>query len=291
MVRRKLHTIPRPLHHAEGQVTHYGAAPAKTRTPAYTTIDKPGGAYSYAHALMSSAAYGHDLHAQQELIRRGFSEDIKLTGASRGNTWYDPDQYHARVYTKGGKATIAYRGTNPKGNLSDLLADAQLTLGLQSHSSRFADADGLYRATEAKYGKGNVDVTGHSLGGSEALYVARKHSLGGTAFNPGASFAGPDNVNELGLFGKGSKVNTVLSTDHYQEKLPEHFKVGNDAISRFSKLYHERTTYVAPETHSAWNLFNAHDLSNFTKKPPQVVHYKTEELPAIEEEEQADMNE
>lgn len=291
MARKRLHAPIRNLrHHSAEGAASYGSAPDRVQhTPAYTTVDKPGGAYSYDHALMSSAAYGHDLHAQQELSSRGFVEDVALSNTAKGNTWYDPDQYHARVYTRGGKATIAYRGTNPKGNLSDLLADAQLTLGLQSHGSRFQEADSLYRATEARYGKGNVEVTGHSLGGTEALYVARRHGLGGTAFNPGTSFAGPDNVKEL-LAGSGSKVNTVLSTDHYQDRLPASFKVGNDAISRFSKLYHERTTYVAPDHQSAWNLFNAHDLSNFTKKPPQVIHYKTEELPAIEEEEQADMN-
>lgn len=104
----------------------------------------------------------------------GWQKDIHLSG---------PD--HA-VYHKDGKAKIAYRGTKPS-NKKDLAADALITIGAQDHSNRFKRAVRTADQVSKKYGKENVSLTGHSLGGSQAQYVSRKRGLKATGFNAAMS--------------------------------------------------------------------------------------------------------
>jgi hypothetical protein len=94
------------------------------------------------------------------------------------------------AYVKDGKVTLAYRGTdfkNKSNTYRDLGTNALLALGLQDVSSRFKNAKKASDQAIEKYGKDNVNVTGHSLGGSQALYLSNKRGLQGSAFNP---FAG-----------------------------------------------------------------------------------------------------
>lgn len=86
-----------------------------------------------------------------------------------------------------GHVVIAFRGTDPK-NLKDLSTDALLASGAQSLSYRFYNAAKVTKAVIDKYGKTNVSVTGHSLGGSQALYVSRKYGVNAHAFNPHVAY-------------------------------------------------------------------------------------------------------
>lgn len=121
----------------------------------------------------------HDAHLAQAAYSgasevMGWQKDLELSGED-----------HA-VFHKGGKAKIAYRGTNVK-NKKDLEADALITLGLQDHSNRFKRAVRTADQVTAKYGKENTSLTGHSLGGSQAAYVSRKKGLKATGFGAAKS--------------------------------------------------------------------------------------------------------
>jgi hypothetical protein len=94
------------------------------------------------------------------------------------------------VYHKDGKAVVSFRGTDLSGSKNrwkDLGTDVLLALGLESMSTRFQNAKKTTDAALTKYGEGNVSLTGHSLGGSQALYVHQKTGLDTHAFNPGVS--------------------------------------------------------------------------------------------------------
>lgn len=113
---------------------------------------------------------------EDKLLTEGFSVDKELSGKD-WNTYYNPTT---------GKAIIRYRETDPK-NLKDLGTDALIALGIQGVGSRFKRAEKVYDKAAKKYGgKDNVDVTGHSLGGSLALHVNQTRGAKATAFNPGA---------------------------------------------------------------------------------------------------------
>lgn len=88
---------------------------------------------------------------------------------------------------------IAFRGTDPTSwsngfqakGFRDLTTDTILGLGSQNlFSHRFRNADKVTKAVVQKYGANNVSVTGHSLGGSQAMYVSKKYNLHAHAYNP-----------------------------------------------------------------------------------------------------------
>jgi len=95
----------------------------------------------------------------------------------------------ATVYEnpQSGELTIAYRGTRiDRHPLSDLTADAALALGLEGYNSRFQSSDALYKKLRKARPKTKIHLTGHSLGGGEAAYVARNHkNAEADVFNPG----------------------------------------------------------------------------------------------------------
>lgn len=122
---------------------------------------------------MSKGAY-NNASAQDHL--QGYYVDQSLSTVDR--TVY--------VNKSTGKATVAFRGTDLKTKSNkwrDIGADIALTFGLQSKNSRFKNSLNATKAAVAKYGADNVTVTGHSLGGNEALYVSEKTGVKGTAFN------------------------------------------------------------------------------------------------------------
>ena len=85
------------------------------------------------------------------------------------------------------KAIVAYRGTDV-GNVSDLAADYHIaTKGDDfSESIRFHKAMTDYRNARESLPGYDFTVTGHSLGGAQAMWVARQDpSVNAVVFNPG----------------------------------------------------------------------------------------------------------
>jgi hypothetical protein len=96
------------------------------------------------------------------------------------------------------EAVISFSGTRLKGSQRkhDLLADAALVLGLHGMTNRFKDSLKQTRALVDQYGADNVRAVGHSLGGSQAAYVAKKTGVQAAAFNPGATLANLKDFNK-----------------------------------------------------------------------------------------------
>lgn len=110
------------------------------------------------------------------MTERGYIVDKSLSSKDF-TTYYNP---------KTGKASIRYRETDPT-NWRDLTTDALVAVGLQGVGSRFKRAEKVYdRAAEKYGGKQNVNVYGHSLGGTQALHVNQTRGAQATAYNPGA---------------------------------------------------------------------------------------------------------
>jgi hypothetical protein len=91
------------------------------------------------------------------------------------------------VYRNGNKAVVAFTGTRPndkENRFRDLTTDLGLWSGMKSHLNRFKNTLDVTTRAINKYGKDNVYVTGHSLGGSEAVYANQKLGVQGSAYNP-----------------------------------------------------------------------------------------------------------
>jgi hypothetical protein len=194
---------------------------------------------------------------------------------------------------------ISYRGTNPL-DVADLAADAAIALGWNHMSGRFWEADRTYQAAVKKYGADNVEVTGHSLGGAEALYVARKYGAGGTVFNPGESPFGEYAEEQLGESGfdkmvgthlsGSSRVTVVSSNKNWQQVLPDWAKFSDDPVSVSAKLYGEKLVFVPEkggdlhaaletlESRTVFGALHAHKMDNFilTKRKTRLTQSQSQ---------------
>ena len=197
------------------------------------------------YAVLSKAAYdvyyGDVDLANKELEAYGLPYKIDEEHSDRNSvTIVKPD----------GSAVISYRGTDFT-NVADLLADFQILMGVHSNPlmqqqnamNRFEDASVKYEKVEAKHGQ--PKLTGHSLGGAQALHVARKYGGDAVVFNPGSSpFAEP--------------FHTLLSNDKPQTI----FTTGDDPISYSSYMFDRNDRVILVPRKDRENFYS-HSLVNF----------------------------
>ena len=93
--------------------------------------------------------------------------EFKKTIANKNNAFY------SEVYTKNNKAILVIRGTEIT-TRDDFSA---INMGLGYLPWQMKDAENAYIQTVRKYGKENVILTGHSLGGSEAQILGAKYGV------------------------------------------------------------------------------------------------------------------
>lgn len=159
----------------------------------------------------------------------------------------------ALVNNETGKAVLSFRGTDLKSKQNkwkDLGSDALLAVGLQELSSRFRNAKKATKQAIDKYGSDNLELVGHSLGGSQALYSNAKYGVKTTALNPGVS---PKNARK-GLL---DKLGDALFKRKAHSSATIYHSGPRDPISALSPLVNARVVQVKPRGK------NAHSLSNF----------------------------
>lgn len=188
------------------------------------------------YAELAGGSYGG-----KDMSHLGYEIDPNLSNRNR-TTYYNQDT---------GKAVMSFRGTNVK-NKADLATDALLALGLKDFSSRFKNANKYSKKAFEKYGKENVVFTGHSLGGSQALYVNSKHGNETHAYNP---FVEPKHAKAqlltkglFSLFKRPVKTNANI------------YKTTTDPISIFAPLSDANVKEIKPTRK------NGHALKNFFKR-------------------------
>lgn len=81
-------------------------------------------------------------------------------------------------------AVLAYRGTVPS-NPEDVLTDVALAAGKLKRTPRYVRSLAMARSLQNSVAKNALVLTGHSLGGSLALWAARALGLRAAGFNPG----------------------------------------------------------------------------------------------------------
>ena len=94
--------------------------------------------------------------------------------------------FYSEIYSKGNKYTMVIRGTELKSGFNqgkkDVISDAEMSLQLLPRQMK--DAEEAYLSAVRKYGKENVILTGHSLGGSEAQILGAKYGVETVTFAP-----------------------------------------------------------------------------------------------------------
>ena len=125
----------------------------------------------------------YKLHEDCKILsKRVYPENRKQSsnGWTYRNTYSNHrNGFYSEVYTKGDKAILVMRGTERQSGKKELLKDAgnDIQMGLEYLPFQMKDAEEAYLSAVRKYGKENVILTGHSLGGSEAQILGAKYGV------------------------------------------------------------------------------------------------------------------
>lgn len=92
------------------------------------------------------------------------------------------EDYIAAYNDRESLSIIAFRETNPS-KIEDIVTNIHILYGKSAQCERFRKSESIYLSYKKKYS--NVHVTGHSLGGSQAIHVAKMFGCPCWAWNPG----------------------------------------------------------------------------------------------------------
>jgi hypothetical protein len=198
----------------------------------------------YEYSIASQLSYdfydnGNDAEQVQRTLDtylEGYVFDSEYSN-NNASTFIRPD----------GSAIIAYRGTRPT-NFDDINTDAAILAGAHRTDTvhpRFVEALNHYDYVKAKYD--NVDLTGHSLGGTLADYVGRMNDERAVVFNPG------ETLFSLSVIPASQTSKTrIYRTSTF------------DLVSFANSMYpHAQSIRVVPQTDAQSDWFGSHNLSNF----------------------------
>jgi hypothetical protein len=199
----------------------------------------------YSIASQLSYMY-YDNNNDAEQIQRAL--DTYLEGYT-----FDPDYSTNNASTfirPDGTAILAYRGTRPT-NLDDLNTDAAILAGQHRTDTphpRFVEATHHYDMVKSKYD--NVDLAGHSLGGTIADYVGRMNDEKAVVFNPGES---PFSLSVIPA--SSTSKTRIYRTNTF------------DIVSFANSMYpHAQSIRIVPQTEGTGvfdSWLNSHSLNNF----------------------------
>ena len=153
----------------------------------------------------------YKLHEDCKILsKRVYPENRKQSsnGWTYKETYSNPKSgFYSEIYSKDDKNIMVIRGTELKSGFNqgkkDVISDTEM--GLQFLPSQMKDAEKAYTQTIRKYGKDNVILTGHSLGGSEAQILGAKYGVEtvtfaayGTKYLSGMEINYTDNITNYG---------------------------------------------------------------------------------------------
>ena len=135
------------------------------------------------------------------------------------------------------KKIVVFRGTDIKNKTSnrlrDLGADAFIAAGINTSSPRFLEAEDILLGVFARYGKENVILAGHSLGGKIAYDLSRKYHVPAVVYNQGSSPIDTSKNRRSVHFNTNSDKFDPLSASSYyfdtQATIPVNVKTGNSS--------------------------------------------------------------
>jgi len=146
----------------------------------------------HQYARLADAAY----HFDDKKGRRHILDGMNETASFVMDATLSDSNASVFVNQTTGAVVVSYRGTT---NASDIKTDAAIFVGKERSTARYKSSMALMERVKAKYDDGghNIDVTGHSLGGGIAMYVAESNGLESFVFNAA--------IGHKDIFGKRTK--------------------------------------------------------------------------------------
>ena len=103
-------------------------------------------------------------------------------------------EYVTAINEEQRKIVVAFRGTDSSlTNISDDIADLEIAAGLAETPilsyvpSRFKTGENIYKQVKEQYPDYELNLTGHSMGGTVARYIGDKYKEKAVVFSPGAT--------------------------------------------------------------------------------------------------------
>ena len=138
--------------------------------------------HMHKHAIIaktSGDAYHHGIEEGEKNLKMYLPNHTIDKKLSSKNATIIKDTQAPNVY-------ISYRPTDPL-NPNDLFVDAVEVAANLPINGRFREAQHKYEEVKNINPNSKIITTGHSLGGSEAVYVGRKNNIDAVAYNIGSS--------------------------------------------------------------------------------------------------------
>jgi hypothetical protein len=186
----------------------------------------------YASSLYDAlkSSYGNE-KSQNTLSKFGLKKDPELSNHNE-SVYVDPIKH---------KLLYSISGTH---NLSDVGTDLYLATGHLKDTTRYKEADKVFKEAKQKYKGYDTTVTGHSLGGAIAQYVGggNDHII---TYNKGVTIGQPNRANETAYRTSGDLV-SILGAN-------------NTGTVNLKNDNHHSGSFIR-------NALQAHDLSNIQNK-------------------------
>ena len=141
------------------------------------------------HRILKSS---YENASTRSRVMNGYVLDDNLS-TDEYQTYWNPDKK---------KLLFVVRGT---ASVRDIGTDIYLATGALKHTKRYREADRALRRAKMRYHTNKAIVAGHSLGGTIASYIARKHDSVYT-HNKGATFGTTNHRREKAYRTKGDPV-------------------------------------------------------------------------------------
>lgn len=185
-----------------------------------------------AKATLSESAYLKDpAKAQEFLDFKGVDMEVLPE--------YTTDFMTTAIDSEG-RVMVAFRGTEPT-NIADVYNDILIIKGSKRHFT--TERNALDKIVK-EFGKENVELTGHSLGGNKAIELGKQLGLDTETFNP--------------LIGRDSLIKRHPNTTN------KIWATTDDVASQLAELGDFEVNRVRP-LESSLNPIKGHEMKNFTE--------------------------
>ncbi|MCM1265650.1 MAG: hypothetical protein NC200_05565 [Candidatus Gastranaerophilales bacterium] len=190
------------------------------------------------------------------------------------NGWEYVDKYYnnqtgfySELYKKGDKVILVIRGTELDAGKTEATKDLwnDMEMGLAFLPNQIKDAKSVYFDLVKQYGKENITVTGHSLGGSESAILGTEFGVNAVTFNAyGIKYLYSLQINytdNITNYGNASDEIFLTNIDAHIGKI-----MILNANGEGESFYKNKSPYINLEDHKLENLAPLSEAKEYKKE-------------------------